>query len=60
MYSASGQVNIITLANPLQAYTGSSCVSQSFAPNVFSGSIDEFRVYSRELDIDAICALADP
>jgi hypothetical protein len=62
-YAASGLVNIITLGNYIQGIQGSaggSCNSQSIIPNVYSGFIDEFRVYSRELDTADIYALANP
>lgn len=55
-YSASGLVNIITLGNPLQG----SCNSQSIVPSVYYGYIDEFRIYSRELNSTDIYNLANP
>jgi hypothetical protein len=62
-YAASEQVNILTLANPLQAIqwtTGGSCNSQSIVPSVYHGYIDEFRVYSRELNMTDVYTLANP
>jgi hypothetical protein len=59
-YSASNQTNILTLGNPLQASNGSSCIAQLIVSNAFNGSIDEFRVYSRELNITDIYTLANP
>jgi hypothetical protein len=59
-YVAQSQVNVFTLANPLRDCPGAAYFQNSIVPNVYSGSIDEFRVYSRELDIDEICALANP
>lgn len=62
-YLASGQVNILTLGNPLQGVlvsAGGTCNAQSIVPGVFLGSLDEFRVYSRELNTTDIFALANP
>ena len=62
-YSASGLVNILTLANPLlgtQFSAGGPCNSQSILPSVFNGYIDEFRVYARELSASDVSALANP
>ncbi len=56
-YLASDEVNILTLGNPLQANAGN---VQSILSNVFNGSIDEFRVYSRELNITDVYKLANP
>ena len=53
-YSASGEVNILTLGNP-----SVSCMNQSNIHNTFPGSIDEFRVYSRELNLVDIRTLAN-
>jgi hypothetical protein len=58
-YSASNQVNILTLGNRLQANNGTSCVTQSIVPIVYYGSIFEFRVYSIELNVNNIYALAN-
>lgn len=55
-YIASQQVNIITLGNPLDG----NCSSQSIIPNVYFGGIDEFRIYSRELNSSDIFILANP
>lgn len=49
-YSASGDVTILTLGKP-----SVSCINQS---HTFPGSIDEFRVYSRELNLTDIQTLA--
>lgn len=62
-YSGSGQVNFITLGNPLQGVASSSgraCTQQPIVPNAYSGSIDEFRLYSRELIPSEISLLANP
>ena len=63
IYNGSGQVNFITLGNPLQGASASStraCTLQPIVPNVYSGSIDEFRLYSRELIPTEISLLANP
>ena len=62
-YVASGQVNILTIGNPLPSMITSTvrtCNSQSIVPNVYAGSIDEFRVYSRELNRTEVTTLANP
>lgn len=62
-YVASNQVNILTLGNPLQGTltsAGGTCTAQSIVPGVYLGSIDEFRVYSRELNTTDIFTLANP
>ena len=62
-YVASGQVNVIILGNPLPSFltsAGRTCNSQSIVPNAYLGSLDEFRVYSRELTPTEITALANP
>jgi hypothetical protein len=62
-YLASGTVNILTLGNPLQGLPyglGGSCNSQSIVPSAYNGLLDEFRVYSRELNSTDIYALANP
>ncbi|CAF4223848.1 unnamed protein product, partial [Adineta steineri] len=60
-YGASALVNILTLANPLQAvYSGGGCNSMSIVPSVYLGYLDEFRVYSRELNGTDVHALANP
>jgi hypothetical protein len=59
----SGLVNILTLGNFLQGIqnsSGGTCNSQSIVPRVYYGSIDEFRVYSRELNPADIYTLANP
>jgi hypothetical protein len=59
----SSSVNILTLASPLQGIqysAGGSCHSQSIVPSVYYGYIDEFRVYSRELDTTDVYVLANP
>ena len=61
-YLASGEVNILTLGNPLEGIPNNltgSCISQSIVPKVYSGSIDEFRVYSRELSAADVYQLAN-
>jgi hypothetical protein len=63
IYTASGQVNILTLANRLQGIPssdGGPCNSLSILPNVYYGSMDEFRVYSRELNATDVHTLANP
>jgi hypothetical protein len=63
IYSASSQVNILTLANRLQGNltsAGGTCNSQSIVPNVYFGDMDEFRVYSRELNASDVYTLANP
>ena len=61
---APNQFSILTLGNPLQGIsanlTGGMCNSQSIVQTVYSGYIDEFRVYSRELDSTDIVKLANP
>lgn len=62
-YTSSGKVSILTLGNPLQANqtsSGGNCRSQSIVPSRYSGYMDEFRVYSRELTAADIYELADP
>lgn len=59
-YSASNEVNLLTLANPLQGNNGSLCATQSIVPYAYSGHIDEFQVYSRELNTTDISQLANP
>lgn len=62
-YLASGQVNLLTLGNSLQGIpvsSGGTCSSQSIVPNVYSGYVDEFRVYSRELNSTDIARLSNP
>lgn len=60
-YSASNVPNYITLGNSLQGSL--SCTSlnqQAFPSRPFLGYIDEFRVYSRELNQQDINSLANP
>lgn len=60
-YTASGMVNILTLGNFIQGIQGSAggtCNSQSIVPTYYSGSIDEFRVYSREITASEMLTLA--
>ncbi|CAF1401249.1 unnamed protein product [Adineta steineri] len=52
--AASWIVVILTLGNSL---SGGECSSQSIATGTFSGYLDEFRVYSRELSATEIYAL---
>lgn len=59
-YLAFGQPIKITLANSCQASNASSCAIQPTICNVFNGSIDEFRVYSRELNSMDIAKLVNP
>ncbi|CAF1036511.1 unnamed protein product [Adineta steineri] len=60
-YLASQLVNILTLANPLQGVNGGGgCTSLSIVPSIYLGYLDEFRVYSRELNGTDIHALANP
>ncbi|CAF0970712.1 unnamed protein product [Adineta steineri] len=56
-YSTAQQTVILTLGNPM---AGGSCNSMSIATGVYFGSLDEFRVYSRELSATDIYALANP
>ena len=56
-YLASNSVYILTLGNPLGGI--GSCISQSIVSKVYSGSIDEFRVYSRELNTTDIHSLTN-
>ncbi|CAF1435857.1 unnamed protein product, partial [Adineta steineri] len=51
---APGTPVILTLGNSLG---GGGCNSQSIVPGTFSGYLDEFRVYSRELSATEISAL---
>ncbi|CAF1153575.1 unnamed protein product [Adineta steineri] len=52
---ASGAVVILTLGNSLSGSSG--CGFQSITPGTFSGYLDEFRVYSRELSATEVFAL---
>lgn len=60
-HGASGQENILTLGHfvqGIQQSTGGSCQSQSIVPAAYSGSIDEFRIYSRVLSAAGVTKLA--
>ena len=62
-YEGTDGVLIVTLGNDLQAipFTGwSGCNSKSVVPVIFHGSIDEFGVYSQELNSSEISSLANP
>jgi hypothetical protein len=54
----------ITLGNisPMGSTTPTTCIAGSagIASGAFSGQIDEFRVYSRDLNGEEICALVNP
>ncbi|CAF1166680.1 unnamed protein product [Didymodactylos carnosus] len=56
-YTASGVPNTITLGNPLN---GTGCASSPIVPGQYYGAIDEFRVYSRELNSTDAYSLAHP
>ncbi|CAF1377781.1 unnamed protein product [Didymodactylos carnosus] len=56
-YYASGTPNTITLGNPL---SGSACASSPVLPGQFYGAMDEFRLYSRELNSTDVYSLAHP
>ncbi|CAF1528772.1 unnamed protein product [Adineta ricciae] len=56
-YIGSEQVTTLILGNSIGNI---SCNSQSIISNVYNGSIDEFRVYSRELNNSEIFQLANP
>ncbi|CAF4075554.1 unnamed protein product, partial [Adineta steineri] len=56
-YIAAQQAVILTLGNPM---TGGSCNSSSIVTGVYSGYLDEFRVYSRELSATNVYTLANP
>jgi hypothetical protein len=63
VYLASGQANTLTLPNRLQGTltsAGGTCTSQSIVPDVYFGDMDEFRVYSRELNASDVYTLANP
>ncbi|CAF1232230.1 unnamed protein product [Adineta ricciae] len=57
-YICSGELNTLVLANARG--NRSSCYSQSIASDPYSGSLDELRVYSRELATDDIYVLSHP
>ena len=47
--------------SPLGSATATNCPSSSsIIPGAFSGAIDEFRLYNRELDYQELCVLANP
>ncbi|CAF4318653.1 unnamed protein product, partial [Didymodactylos carnosus] len=54
-YLASGVPNTITLGNPLN---GTNCTSSPVIPGQFYGAMDEFRLYSRELNSTDAYSLA--
>lgn len=63
IFVGSGLVNILTLGSCLQGVqvsAGGTCNSQSIVPTVYHGLIDEFRVYSRELNATDVYTLANP
>ena len=61
-YAASGTANYLTVASTLQAipYPASGCSSTGVLGGLgyYNGSVDELRVYSRELSAVEVCALA--
>ena len=57
-YVCSGELNTLVLANAIG--NRSSCYAQSIVSDLYSGSMDEFRVYSRELDTNDIYTLSHP
>ncbi|CAF0893767.1 unnamed protein product [Didymodactylos carnosus] len=56
-YMASNVPNTITLGNPLN---GTSCTSALFVAGQYQGAMDEFRLYSRELNSTDVYSLANP
>ena len=54
-YNAPSRFNFLTLGN---AFAGSPCNTTSISSGSYSGYLDEFRVYSRELTAAAISILA--
>ncbi|CAF0960085.1 unnamed protein product [Adineta steineri] len=56
-YGAAQKAVILTLGNPL---VGGSCNPMSIATGVYFGSLDEFRVYSREVTAMDVYGLANP
>ena len=56
-YVGSGEVNTLILANSIR---NDSCHTQSIVNNVYFGSLDELRVYSRELNSTDIYNLVNP
>ena len=61
-YAASGVPNYLTLASTLQAipYPANGCSTTGVLGGLgyYNGSIDELRVYNRELSALEVCALA--
>lgn len=61
-YAASGVPNYLTLASTLDAipYPANGCSTTGVLGGLgyYNGSIDELRVYSRELSALEVCALA--
>ena len=61
-YAASGAANYLTLASTLQTvpYALNACSTTGVLAGLgyYNGSIDELRVYSRELSGLEVCALA--
>ena len=47
-------ITILTLGNTLQGNLGYSCSTPTTVQNVYYGCFDEFRVYSRELNLTDI------
>lgn len=56
-YTASGVSNYILLGH--YGSSGSSCAAGSVSAGQFTGAIDEFRIYSRELSASDVCVLAN-
>ena len=56
-YRASEETSILTLGNSLD---GSACYRGSITSDAYVGDIDEFRVYSRELNAMDVDELANP
>ncbi|CAF3814722.1 unnamed protein product [Adineta steineri] len=56
-YGAAQQAVILTLGNPI---AGGSCNSMSITTGIYSGYLDEFRVYSRELSVADVYTIANP
>ena len=56
--------HILTLGNSIQGIPqsspGGNCNSQSIDPSVYYGSIDEFRVYAKELTAAEVWILSNP
>ena len=56
-YTASGVPDYVLLG--YYGSLGSSCQAGSISPGQFTGVIDEFRIYSRELSLSDVCVLAN-